>query len=341
MTQSMPLVSDLLGAPAKRGRSTLDNIVRPLAKRLQDDHMSALGIANTMRLARDYNWIKYRRQHAWRNRLYREQFEALLAENGGLTRPRIELNDGYAIDTSMSFPHLDRILDVSEEIIEERSGVVRRQYRSFFQNIWTEEYVRRYPAFLDFATSSDILAPVGDTLRSIPIMSTTAPPGIRFVESSEAFDTDPTRPKDSQLYHIDPYSLPNLYVIVLLRDTTHEHGPLTFLPRSISQRAAKELGYWSRGVPYRMPDEAVYSVVDPKEVIEFVGARGSVLFIELSGCFHYGSRNSVKPRYQLMLGYTGALRTDFTEVTTTPKLFPIRSTDSRLRKLALDRGMLE
>ena len=30
-------------------------------------------------------------------------------------------------------------------------------------------------------------------------------------------------------------------------------------------------------------------------------------------------------RYQLMLGYTGALRTDFTEVTTTPKLFPSRA----------------
>ena len=225
MTQSMPFASDVLGAPAKARKSTLDTIFRPLAKRLQDDHMSKLGIATTMRLARDYNWMKYRRQHAWRDRLYREQFEALLAENGGLTRPRIELKDGYAIDTSMSFPHLDRILDVSEEIIEERSGVVRRQYRSFFQNIWTEEYVRRYPAFLDFATSSDILAPVGDTLQSVPIMSTTAPPGIRFVESSEAFDTDPTRPKDSQLYHIDPYSLPNLYVVVLLRDTAHNIEP--------------------------------------------------------------------------------------------------------------------
>ena len=163
--------------------------------------MSKLGIATTMRLARDYNWMKYRRQHAWRDRLYREQFEALLAENGPHP-PRIELKDGYAIDTSMSFP-LYRILDVSEEIIKERSGVVRRQYRSFFQNIWTEEYVRRYPAFLDFATSSDILAPVGDTLQSVPIMSTTAPPG-SLVESSEAFDTDPTRPKDSQLITSTP-----------------------------------------------------------------------------------------------------------------------------------------
>jgi hypothetical protein len=82
MTQSMPLASNVLGAPAKRRKSTLDNIFRPLAKRLQDDHMSKLGIATTMRLARDYNWMKYRRQHAWRDRLYREQFEALLAENG-------------------------------------------------------------------------------------------------------------------------------------------------------------------------------------------------------------------------------------------------------------------
>src|SRR6185312_16982026 len=101
------------------------------------------------------------------------------------------------------------------------------------------------------------------------------------------------------------------------------------------QRAAKQLGYWSRGVPYRMSDEAIYSVVDRKDVIEFVGARGSVLFIESSGCFHYGSRNSVKPRYQLMLGYTGACRTDFSEAIMKPMVYPVRDSDSRLRKMVL------
>jgi hypothetical protein len=87
-------------------------------------------------------------------------------------------------------------------------------------------------------------------------------------------------------------------------------------------------------------DEEVYSVVDRREAIEFSYPRGTVLFIESSGCFHYGSRNSVKPRFQLMYGYTGACRTDFTELFMKPKVFPTRETDSRLRKMLLDKNTI-
>jgi hypothetical protein len=38
-----------------------------------------------------------------------------------------------------------------------------------------------------------------------------------------------------------------------------------------------------------------------------------------------------------MYGYTGACRTDFTEAFMTPKQYPIRETDSQLRKLVLDK----
>jgi len=82
-------------------------------------------------------------------------------------------------------------------------------------------------------------------------------------------------------------------------------------------------------------------VVDRKEVIEFCYPRGTVLFIESSGCFHYGSRNSIEPRFQLMIGYCGVCRTDFSELIMTSKTYPIRQSDSRLRKMVLNKGMLE
>ena len=162
--------------------------------------------------------------------------------------------------------------------------------------------------------------------------------GIRFVESNAAFDDQPGEPHDSQLFHIDYYSLPNVYVLVLLRDTAREHGPWTFLPRSTSQRAASALNYWSRQRGYRVSDDDIYSVVNRDEVIEFCGQRGSVLFIGSSGCFHYGSRQSVKPRFQLMIGYSGACRTDFSEMIMESKVYPIRDLDSRLRRLVLSKN---
>ena len=324
--------------------SKLDTFFRPVAARLHANHMSRLGIANTMRLAYFYNRLKFGRQDDWRRALYRTQLATLLEENGGLSRPSIDMKDGWALDTSMSLPHLDHVLEDSDKIIAERSGEQRSSkgaYRSYTQDICTPEDLEIYPSFLDFATSSDALSVVSHYLQSIPALSTTLPPGIRVMESNAAFDDQPDNPRDSQLYHIDYYSLPNVYILVLLRDTTPEHGPWTFFPRGISQKARSALSYWSRQRGYRVSDEDIYSVVDRKEAIEFCYPRGAVLFIESSGCFHYGSRNSIKPRFQLMIGYTGACRTDFSEAILPHKVYPVRDTDSRLRKIVLNKYMLE
>ncbi len=321
--------------------SKLDAFIRPIAARLHANHMSRLGIASTMRLAYFYNRLKFGRQDRWRRGLYQTQLATLLEENGGLSRPPIEMKDGWALDTSMSLPHLDRVLEDSDKIIAERSGERRSPkgaYRSYFQDMWTTEDLERYPSFLDFATSSDVLSVVSAYLQSIPALSTTLPPGIRLVESNVAFDDQPDNPRDSQLYHIDYYSLPNVYILVLLRDTTPEHGPWTFFPRGISQTARRALNYWSRQRGYRVSDEDIYSVVDRKEAIQFCYPRGTVLFIESSGCFHYGSRNSIKPRFQFMLGYTGACRTDFSEAIMPHQVYPLRDSDSRLRKIVLNKN---
>jgi hypothetical protein len=323
--------------------SKLDTLFRPVAKRLHANHMARLGIRRTMRLAHFYNRIKFRRQDNWRRKLYETQLDALLKENGPFTRPRIEMTDGWAIDDSMSLPHLDRVLEDSEKIIAERAGVRKSEpgkYRSYFQDVWTPADLEKYPSFLDFTTSSDVLATVSHYLRGIPALSTTLPSGIRFVESNSAFDDQPDQPHDSQLYHIDYYSLPNVYVLVLLRDTARENGPWTFLPRSISEKTAKKLNYWTKQHGYRLSDEQIYAEVDRREAIEFCGKRGAVLFIESSGCFHFGSRNSVKPRFQLMIGYNGACRTDFSEAIMPWKIYPKRATDSRLRKMVLDKNLL-
>jgi hypothetical protein len=321
----------------------LDTLLHPIAKRLHANHMSRLGIANTMKLAHAYNRLKFGRQDDSRRNLYRQQMPQLLEENGPLSRTKIEMNDGWALDTSKSLPHLDRMLADSEKIIAERAGVrksAQGTYRSYFQDVWTPADLEAYPSFLDFVTSSDVLAVVADYLKCIPALTTTLPSGIRFVESNAAFDDQPNNPHDSQLYHIDYYSLPNVYMLVLLQDTTPDHGPWTFLPRSISMEAMAKLNYWNSQRGYRMSDADVYSVVDKKDVIEFTGQKGDVLFIESSGCLHYGSRNSVKPRFQLMIGYSGVCRTDFSEVIMPHKVYPVRETDSRLRKMVLQKNLM-
>src|SRR5437762_5591990 len=278
-----------IGATARRLHA---RFCRPIAARIHSNHMSRLGIANTMRLAHLYNQLKFGRQDRWRRGLYQTPLATLLKENGGLSPPPIEMKDGWALDTSMSLPHLDRVLEDSDKIIAERSGERRSSkgaYRSYTQDICTPDDSDSIPSFLYFDTSSDVLSVVSHYLQSIPALSTTLPPGIRVMESNAAFDDQPDKPHDSQLYHMDYYSLPLVYILVLLRDTTPEHGPWTFLPRGVSQKTRRALNYWSLQCAYRVSDEDIYSVVDRKEAIEFCYPRGTVLFIECYCSVHYGS----------------------------------------------------
>jgi hypothetical protein len=247
-------LSALLNDPA------VDDAARPLAKQLHENHMARLGIGDTMRLAHAFNRAKFGPHDDWRRTLYRDRLANLLDENGAPARSHIELHDGWALDTSMSLPHLDRVLADSEQIIAERSGARRSNvgaYRSYFQDVWTPEDLLRYPSFLDFVTSSDVLQTVSHYLKCIPALTSTLPSGIRFVESNAAFDDQPNTPHDSQVYHIDYYSAQNVYMLVLLRDTTIEHGPWTFIPRAASQAAAAKLNYWRRGRPYRLSDDEI------------------------------------------------------------------------------------
>jgi hypothetical protein len=215
---SNPSVSSSAALPLTSGAPGRNSLGKTLAGWLQARHMSHLGIANTMLLARIANRIRFRKQDQMRRESYRNQLPALLEENGAPIRPTLQINDGWVVDTSLSLPHLDRVLEDSEKIIAERSGnrpSLDDPYRSYFQDLWKDEDAEKYPSILDFATSSDLVATVAEHIQCIPALSTTLPPGIRFVESNAAYDVQPDKPKDSQLYHIDYYSHPNVYVIVL------------------------------------------------------------------------------------------------------------------------------
>ena len=319
----------------------IDRAMSPIARYLDANKMARLGIRNTMRVAKRYNRVLYGSYQRHREALWREHFDELAQEAGGLARPgHSRIQDGWALDTSGSLPHLDELLRQADEVIAERAGKapVDDRYRAFFRNLLEIEDHRRWPAFLDFGTSPQLVATVADYVGYIPALSKTLPTGVRMVESGKHLDAlAHLPPRDSQVFHIDPYDHPMVYVIVLIRDCTTEMGPFTFLPATASASAAKQLKYWSRGRPYRLSDEEVYSVADERETVTLTLPRGTVLFCDTSSCFHYGSRDADAPRFQVMYGFTSVCRCDFSETYMPSFDYPVRPGDSRLKRLVTDR----
>ena len=168
------------------------------------------------------------------------------------------------------------------------------------------------------------------------MLSKVRPPGVRFMESNIELDPDShLPPRDSQLYHIDFYDSPQVYVLVLMEDVTPECGPWTFLPASTTDRVAKELGYRGRGYGYRVQDADFYQHVDKSAEIVFAYPKGTVLFIDSSRCFHFGSRDAVKPRFMVMYALQSPCRRDFAYAYMPHEDFPIPKGASRLRNMIL------
>jgi len=300
--------------------------------------MEWFGIGNLMRAAKAYNLVTDGRTYAYRRRLYRSRLDELTAEHGAPAREPVTMRDGWAIDTSQTNPHLERVLAEAEHLIAER-GMTKKgsnPERAFIRDLLRSEDLSTHPALLDFATSSDVLATVSAYMRQVPVLSNTMPPGIRLTESSIDGQIDSTY-RTSQLYHLDFHDMRAVYVILLLRDATFDSGPFTFIPASTSAEVTRALGYRKRHAPYHLTDEQVYGVVGESAATPFVYPKGTILYIDSNRCLHYGSRDARTTRYQLMCAYMTPCRTDFTEHQRSPRRYPVAKTDSPLRRLLLDK----
>lgn len=307
----------------------------------KEEAMERYGIRNIALAAKLYNRWRYSERRHLHDKAFRQDLDKLLTGHSGgkpVYPPRIVMKDGYAIDESQTLPGLDRLLADAGEVVRERGGRTHGDVqRPYFRNLMFYDDIHKYPSWLDFVVSPEILATTIEYLKTIPVLSKTRPPGVRFMESNQNMDPNPPGPWEaSQLFHRDLHDRPLVYVIVLIEDVTMDCGPWVFLPASVSERASKAMGYQKRGRPYRVTDEEMYRHVDPGEAITFAYPKGTVLFIDSSKCFHYGSRLSYTPRMQMMYAYTSVCRTDFSQTFMSSFPYPVNETDSRLRKMVLE-----
>ena len=232
-----------------------DRLLRKPAQTFRnEENMERYGIRNIMRAAKLYNRWRYHDRAKRHDNAYKTHLDQLLIENAGPgfgQHRKIELNDGWALDTSQSLPGLDRLLDEAGQVARERAGRIHSDIqRPYFRSLIFPDDIKKYPSWLDFITSSEILETVARYLKTIPVLSKTRPPGVRFMESNQNLDPNPPGPfAESQLYHLDLHDTPLVYVVVLIDDVTSECGPWTFLPASVSARATEALGNQKRGRP--------------------------------------------------------------------------------------------
>src|SRR5437764_3309336 len=161
---------------------------------LQRNDLALLGIERTSKLGRAYSGRRNRRFVDERLRNAARHFELLDAELSGASVP--EMHDGWAIDTSRSLPHLDRLLAEMNAVIDECGLLPGEDYgKPFLRDILPPGGVERYPSVLDFATSPEVLATTSRYAGWLmPLSDSTLPPGPRLMESTTTHDPQPAGP---------------------------------------------------------------------------------------------------------------------------------------------------
>jgi hypothetical protein len=91
-------------------------------------------------------------------------------------------------------------------------------------------------------------------------------------------------------------------VFVYCSEVDRKSGPLTILPADESERVRRAVGYQYR---QRLTDQQVAGVVGERREVPILGPCGTLVFVDTSRCFHYGSRvaSDAPPRLVTMIQY--------------------------------------
>jgi ectoine hydroxylase-related dioxygenase (phytanoyl-CoA dioxygenase family) len=105
----------------------------------------------------------------------------------------------------------------------------------------------------------------------------------------------------SQKFHVDPEGTRQVKLFMAIREVTKHNGPFTFVPKSLSRKMLDSGD--SRFQVTRVQDDHIMEYAPQHEWVAHVGKPGDAVFVDTSGCFHFGSRQSKQPRYLLYVQY--------------------------------------
>jgi hypothetical protein len=219
----------------------------------------------------------------WIARLRRRETSARRAAAERLPDPAVEIPAAVGHWTSNG-SSLAGVPAVVEEVQRIRSSIFRAERgegKPYLIDFPITELDKSSP-LLQFALSDQVVTAATRYLGMVPILTGVTVLASPYIESL-AF-------AGSQLFHSDWEDRRQVKVFVHCSDVGAENGPLTAVSAAASAKVKEAVDYHYGGPSFRLPDDEVLPRVDASQVSAFVGATGSVTFIDTSSCLHLGSR---------------------------------------------------
>jgi hypothetical protein len=220
----------------------------------------------------------------------------LLARNFVRSNPPgldVDKSAGCGFFLAADLPWGQKVVDRSWEIWESRKaqgqaegGEDGKHYRS---DLLDAGELKKYPEFLAFATSKELVSSVVGYLGTFPVLASIR---LWYTETNESTQS-------AQLFHIDQEDFHQFKVFVNINDVSSDNGPLTIVNAQASRRIYKEL----KDPFHRVSDGDILKRCNSSDVVELVGPAGTAGYVDTSACFHMGSRTRSGGRLVLMISF--------------------------------------
>ena len=156
--------------------------------------------------------------------------------------------------------------------------------------------VFKHKEILDFLEDKDFQEILSSYLKSTPILTHTS---IWYSKNKT------TSPQSSQLFHFDREDRYQLKVFIPIYPIFNDSGPLTLLSSKQSSDFIRTslLKFSLISLKDRILDSTVKQRLGAFKPFKLTANEGEIIFADTTNCLHYGSRNSIKPKYHLTIQF--------------------------------------
>lgn len=163
----------------------------------------------------------------------------------------------------------------------------RRNTKEYLQALTSlRDYEADSPVF-KLATDGGVVSAVSKYLDGAPVLWSVSamysPPS-----TPSANGNSQTQWKGSQFWHRDSEDIASVKVWILCSDVEINNGPTFCLPRKLSDKVGREIGY-NQGE--KVLDDRVFKPYE-NEMFSLVGETGATFTTDTCRCFHMGSRTA-------------------------------------------------
>ena len=214
----------------------------------------------------------------------------ILSKNSGSLVSR----EGYVFIGANNIKCQQEVVSACEKILKlyknnERERPQVRGKKHMF-NILDDDSIQDHPEILDFILSEPITTLAIKYLKRVPKLASVK---LFYTPQSNSVVS-------SQLFHLDEVDSKQLKFFINMTDVKLANGPLTFIDLGDSAKVKRHNNHISG----RLQDTEVFAVVDQDRFISHTGKKGSLLGVDTSRCFHFGSRAVGGERLMLIFNFT-------------------------------------